>query len=183
MMGGCVWLSWDLICYWPLLHHCHSYTPGALTRWACLTTPTDHTPTGVRADQDGYSWCGVGNGCLPRLRPPCCRCGVPDIYMGGEVIGSCDLVSIARQVCTGHLLAVLERHYQPIRTLCLSDDGGWLLSGGDDGRVVVWRLARYITPDHMSSQYCLAEPWLRRLTPVVTAFHTPDTCPPAVAQS
>lgn len=48
------------------------------------------------------------------------------------------------QVCTGHLVAVASLHYQPVKVLKFTEDGVYLLSGGDDGRVVVWRLARYI---------------------------------------
>lgn len=48
------------------------------------------------------------------------------------------------QVCTGHLLAVASLHYQPVKVLKFTEDGVHVLSGGDDGRVVVWRLARYI---------------------------------------
>lgn len=50
------------------------------------------------------------------------------------------------QVSTGRLLAVVSQHYQPVSVLVFSDDGLWLVSGGDDGRVIVWSLRRLVTP-------------------------------------
>ena len=50
------------------------------------------------------------------------------------------------QVSTGRLLAVVSQHYQPVSVLVFSDDGLWLVSGGDDGRVIVWSLQRLVTP-------------------------------------
>ncbi|XP_077981988.1 WD repeat-containing protein 18-like [Glandiceps talaboti] len=44
-------------------------------------------------------------------------------------------------VSTGKLLAVLSRHYQNITCLKFTDDGGHLISGGDDSLVLVWSMA------------------------------------------
>lgn len=44
------------------------------------------------------------------------------------------------QVSTGHLLAVVSQHYQPVSVLTFTDDGQWLISGGEDGKVIVWSL-------------------------------------------
>lgn len=46
------------------------------------------------------------------------------------------------QVCTGNLLAVLSQHYQPVSVLRFTDDGVHFVSGGEDGRVIVWKLTR-----------------------------------------
>ena len=48
------------------------------------------------------------------------------------------------QVSTGRLLAVVCQHYQPVSVLRVTDDGTYLISGGADARVIVWRLARYV---------------------------------------
>lgn len=48
------------------------------------------------------------------------------------------------QVSTGRLLAVVSQHYQPVSVLVFSDDGLWLVSGGEDGRVIVWSLRRLV---------------------------------------
>ena len=62
-----------------------------------------------------------------------------------DEIHHCIMNLLYHQVCTGHLLAVVSLHYQPVKVLKFTWDGVHLLSGGDDGRVVVWRLARYPT--------------------------------------
>lgn len=40
-----------------------------------------------------------------------------------------------------------------MRSLAFSDDGGLLVSGGDDGRVVLW----YLTPEHKLDKIKAAE--------------------------
>ncbi|XP_033736817.1 WD repeat-containing protein 18-like [Pecten maximus] len=69
------------------------------------------------------------------------------------------------QVCTGHLLAVLGRHYQCITCLKCCDDGSYLVSGGDDNMVIAWSLGRLLSeagehnnrraPVHVWSQHSL----------------------------
>ena len=49
---------------------------------------------------------------------------------------------IGMQVSSGRLLAVVSGHYQPVSVLKFTDDGRWLISGGEDGRVLVWSLKR-----------------------------------------
>jgi pre-rRNA-processing protein IPI3 len=49
------------------------------------------------------------------------------------------------QVSTGRLLAVVSQHYQPVSVLEFTDDGLWLISGGEDGRVLVWSLRRLLS--------------------------------------
>ena len=46
------------------------------------------------------------------------------------------------QVCTGHLLAVVCQHFQMVNVLKFTDDGTYLLSGGADARVLVWKFGR-----------------------------------------
>ena len=46
------------------------------------------------------------------------------------------------QICTGRLLGILCQHYQRVNVLRFSDDGTYLLSGGDDSRVLVWKFGR-----------------------------------------
>ncbi|CAI8012864.1 WD repeat-containing protein 18 [Geodia barretti] len=55
------------------------------------------------------------------------------------------------QVSTGHLLAVEGRHYQPVSVLLFTDDGQSLVSGGEDGRVLVWSLQRLVSQAFDSS--------------------------------
>ncbi|XP_069127865.1 WD repeat-containing protein 18-like [Argopecten irradians] len=69
------------------------------------------------------------------------------------------------QVCTGHLLAVLGRHYQCITCLRCCDDGSYFVSGGDDNMVIAWSLGRVLSetgehsnrraPVHVWSQHSL----------------------------
>ena len=46
------------------------------------------------------------------------------------------------QVYTGHLVAVVSQHYQVVNVLKFTDDGTYLLSGGADARVLVWKFSR-----------------------------------------
>ena len=46
------------------------------------------------------------------------------------------------QVYTGHLVAVVNQHYQVVNVLRFTDDGTYLLSGGADARVLVWKFSR-----------------------------------------
>ena len=65
---------------------------------------------------------------------------------------------ICLQVCTGRLLAVICQHYQPVNVLKFTDDGTYLLSGGDDNRVLVWnfgRLSIFETITMHMHAYCL----------------------------
>ena len=48
------------------------------------------------------------------------------------------------QVYTGHLVAVVRQHYQVVNVLKFTDDGTYLLSGGADARVLVWKFSRLI---------------------------------------
>ena len=48
------------------------------------------------------------------------------------------------QVYTGHLVAVVRHHYQAVNVLKFTDDGTYLLSGGADARVLVWKFSRLI---------------------------------------
>ncbi|XP_064386089.1 WD repeat-containing protein 18-like [Halichondria panicea] len=57
------------------------------------------------------------------------------------------------EACSGHLLVVASLHYQPVRVLQFTDDGTHLLSGGDDCRVVVWKVARLLS-DAFDSSGC-----------------------------
>ena len=52
--------------------------------------------------------------------------------------------SLSRQVSSGHLLAVVSQHYQPVAVLRFTDDGTHFISGGSDARVIVWRLGRWV---------------------------------------
>lgn len=63
------------------------------------------------------------------------------------------LISLTHQISTGHLLAVEARHYQPVSVLVFTDDGRWLVSGGEDGRVLVWSLRRCDSPPHTDSYF------------------------------
>lgn len=39
---------------------------------------------------------------------------------------------------TGRLLAAVHAHFGPVRSVTLSADGRTLVSGGDDGIIIVW---------------------------------------------
>ncbi|OWF56347.1 WD repeat-containing protein 18 [Mizuhopecten yessoensis] len=69
------------------------------------------------------------------------------------------------QVCTGHLMTVLGRHYQNVTCLRCCDDGSYFVSGGDDNMVIAWSLGRVLSetgeysnrraPVHVWSQHSL----------------------------
>ena len=59
-----------------------------------------------------------------------------------ESLFSLDLLCL--QVSSGHLLAAVSQHYQPVSVLCFIDDGTHFISGGGDARVIVWRLGRCV---------------------------------------
>ena len=46
---------------------------------------------------------------------------------------------------TGALIAVISQHYQPVSALAFSPDGSYLVSGGDDGMILVWRFGLVIS--------------------------------------
>jgi len=82
------------------------------------------------------------------------------------------------QVCTGSLLAVVSRHYQAVRVLQFSKDGSHLVSGGDDGQVLVWSLVQCVAkralPGLERGQVGQVQPrytWTDHSLPV-TAVHT-----------
>ncbi|ELT93327.1 hypothetical protein CAPTEDRAFT_176002 [Capitella teleta] len=50
------------------------------------------------------------------------------------------------QICTGHLLAVVSRHYQPVSVLRFTDDGSHFVSGGEDNLVLVWPMPKVLNP-------------------------------------
>ena len=54
------------------------------------------------------------------------------------------------QVCSGHLLAIARQHYQRVNVLKYTDDGTYLLSGGADARVLVWKFNRLVKPSYMN---------------------------------
>ncbi|CAG2212004.1 IPI3 [Mytilus edulis] len=69
------------------------------------------------------------------------------------------------QVCTGHLLTVLSRHYQQIKCIKCTDDGTCFITAGDDNLVIAWNLAKVLAdcgnpshqvePDHVWSHHSL----------------------------
>ncbi|XP_067944450.1 WD repeat-containing protein 18-like [Watersipora subatra] len=48
------------------------------------------------------------------------------------------------QINSGKLLAKASAHYQPVKCLCLSDDGSMLLTAGEDAVLHCWSLARLV---------------------------------------
>lgn len=55
--------------------------------------------------------------------------------------GTC-IYEMCEQVCTGNLLAVVSQHFQPVAVIRFTDDGVHFVSGGKDGRVIVWKLIK-----------------------------------------
>ena len=41
-------------------------------------------------------------------------------------------------------MAIGSRHYQRVTVLRFTDDGAYLISGGDDNLVVVWSMSRCV---------------------------------------
>lgn len=60
------------------------------------------------------------------------------------IVGISEMIYIW-QLHSGNLLACVQRHYQTVSCLKLSQDGAFLLSGGEDGMVLVWRFAELLT--------------------------------------
>lgn len=67
------------------------------------------------------------------------------------------------EVCTGHLLAILNSHYQDLTCLTFTDDSSHFLSGAKDSLTLVWNLfsvlqaegSRGPEPRHMWTQHSL----------------------------
>lgn len=60
-------------------------------------------------------------------------------------------------VCTGNLLAVVCQHYQAVNVVKFTDDGVHFISGGDDSRVIVWRLSNVLSEAYASSEQTLLQ--------------------------
>nr|XP_060641742.1 WD repeat-containing protein 18 [Anolis sagrei ordinatus] len=68
-----------------------------------------------------------------------------------------------RQVCSGNLLAILNRHYQDVSCLAFTDDSSHFISGAKDCLVIVWSLCSVLQADpdqspeplHIWSQHTL----------------------------
>jgi len=56
------------------------------------------------------------------------------------------------QLGTGHLVAVLARHYQPVTVVTFTRDGTHLVSGGEDGQVLVWSLVTCLSRRSLPGQ-------------------------------
>lgn len=46
-----------------------------------------------------------------------------------------------RQICTGKVIEIPQRHYQTITSIKFTDDGAHFISAGHDGYVFVWKLS------------------------------------------
>lgn len=55
------------------------------------------------------------------------------------------------QLASGYLLAVLDGHYQSIRVVRVTNDQSYFITGGDDGIILIWNLAKVIVPDSRQS--------------------------------
>ena len=81
-------------------------------------------------------------------------------------------------VSTGQLAGVVSRHYQPVSCLAWTGDSSHLLSGGEDGQVLVWSLvsitSRRLLPGLEQGRLGQVEPrytWTEHALPV-TAVRT-----------
>lgn len=54
------------------------------------------------------------------------------------------------QTCTGFLLATVKGHYQPISCMKFTDDGALLVTGGEDGQILVWDMSSLVDKDTMN---------------------------------
>ncbi|XP_060834297.1 WD repeat-containing protein 18 [Rhopalosiphum padi] len=52
--------------------------------------------------------------------------------------------------CSGRLLTTVSRHFQPITIIKWSLDGSYLVTGGEDGLVCVWSLAKLVNTSQSS---------------------------------
>ncbi|KAI6651487.1 WD repeat-containing protein 18 [Oopsacas minuta] len=52
--------------------------------------------------------------------------------------------------CTGNQVCVLSQHYQSVSALAFSPDGNYLISGGEDGIIFVWRFSLVISAAYMT---------------------------------
>ncbi|KAA8905263.1 hypothetical protein DIURU_001691 [Diutina rugosa] len=65
---------------------------------------------------------------------------VPWLLAGGSASGRIYIWELA----SGNLLCVKDAHYQPVSVLQFSSRGEYLVSAGDDGRVLIWRTQELI---------------------------------------
>lgn len=93
----------------------------------------------------------VSGGPLPKYR-------VPWLLCGGSTLGRLYIWELA----LGNLLCVKDAHYQPVLALRFLADGRWLVSAGDDARVLVWRVSDLI------NVYAGGDHDLRQVKPYMT---------------
>lgn len=69
------------------------------------------------------------------------RCTALDVTADGNylIAGIAESVYVW-QLCSGHLLAVLARHFQTVTRVRCTADGGHFVTAGQDGMVFVWNL-------------------------------------------
>lgn len=63
------------------------------------------------------------------------------------IVGISEMIYVW-QIHSGNLLANVQRHYQSISVLKMNKEGNILVSGGDDGLVLVWTFADLISGTH-----------------------------------
>jgi pre-rRNA-processing protein IPI3 len=56
------------------------------------------------------------------------------------------------QISSGNMLAVLQKHYQPVTVIKFIDDGSHFVTAGQDGMVLVWNLAQVYTIGYTMQQ-------------------------------
>ena len=59
---------------------------------------------------------------------------------------------------TGKQVSVLSQHYQAVSALAFSPDGSYLISGGEDGIILVWRFSMLVSTGYMSQLRLLSVP-------------------------
>lgn len=89
---------------------------------------------------------------LPVLKP---QYRVPWLLAGGLALGRIYIWELA----LGNLLCVKDAHYQPVLVLQFSLRGEYLVSAGDDGRVLIWRTQELINSYGVGDDLRLVKPY------------------------
>jgi pre-rRNA-processing protein IPI3 len=73
-------------------------------------------------------------------------------------------------LASGELIAYWDAHYKPVSALRFTNDGSFLLSGGEDGLLAVWQLSDVVSRTSMSGQTpCYCE-WAQHSLPITDIY-------------
>lgn len=48
------------------------------------------------------------------------------------------------QISSGYLLNIIDKHFQPIRVIKITNDMSYFISGGEDGKIMIWNFSKFL---------------------------------------